>query len=242
MTLVIPNIQNGLWKESIANKDKFDHIIFLGNYFDSKNLFESIQNFKELMDSFNLDEIDPIEGKVELLLGGNDYQYISKDSKIPYNRYTETIRTLLNSLYIDNILTLYTYLTIKDTSYLFTHAGINYGWYKKYIKEYKLPEKIIYNPNRLFSKWKERMELIGNVGIINDEYFGYGSPLWSDIQEMLNFHKFSPWYQVFGNSQLSHIVSKETYNITYSEDFYCLDSKHTYIIDENGIRKYSSIT
>lgn len=72
--LVIPDIHGRtFWKEPIANKDEFDHIVFLGDYFDpypSESITQqvSINNFKELVNSFTEDEID---GKVEFLLGNH---------------------------------------------------------------------------------------------------------------------------------------------------------------------------
>ena len=70
--LVIPDIHGRtFWKEPIAHKDEFDHIVFLGDYFDpyldeSITQQKAIENFKELINSFTEEEL---ECKVEFLLG-----------------------------------------------------------------------------------------------------------------------------------------------------------------------------
>lgn len=72
--LVLPDIHGrDFWKKPIANKDKFDHIIFLGDYFDpypdeSITQQKAIENFKELVKSFTKEEL---EDKVEFLLGNH---------------------------------------------------------------------------------------------------------------------------------------------------------------------------
>lgn len=72
--LVLPDIHGRtFWKESLKYKDKFDHIIFLGDYFDpypSEGITpeEAVNNFKEILKTFTEDEI---ECKVEFLLGNH---------------------------------------------------------------------------------------------------------------------------------------------------------------------------
>ena len=51
--LVIPDLHGRtFWKEPIAHKEDFDHIVFLGDYFDpyhweSINQQDAIENFKD---------------------------------------------------------------------------------------------------------------------------------------------------------------------------------------------------
>lgn len=72
--LVLPDIHGRtFWKEPLKYKDKFDHIIFLGDYFDpypSEGITpeEAVNNFKEILKIFTEDEI---YGKVEFLLGNH---------------------------------------------------------------------------------------------------------------------------------------------------------------------------
>ena len=103
--LVIPDIHGRtFWKEPIVYKDEFDHIIFLGDYFDpySNELItqqDAIENFKELINSFTEEEL---EYKVEFLLGNHDGHYlydIPEASRIAKNpTINKEITSLLTNL------------------------------------------------------------------------------------------------------------------------------------------------
>ena len=133
--LVIPDIHGRtFWKEPIAHKKDFDHIVFLGDYFDpypneSITQQDAIENFKELINSFTEEEI---YDKVEFLLGNHDGHYlydIPEASRIAKNpTINKEITSLLIDLRYKDQLKINTWITIKNTTYLFTHAGINKDW------------------------------------------------------------------------------------------------------------------
>ena len=255
--LVIPDIHGRtFWKEPIAHKDEFDHIVFLGDYFDpyfNVTQQDAIENFKELVNSFTEEEIND---KVEFLLGNHDGHYlydIPEASRISKNPIiNKEITSLLINLRYKNQLKINTWITIKNTTYLFTHAGINKDWADRhpelcnvnysgmlYQKFNNSPTAIDLIPN-VYINW----ESIGEIGIYRGGWHNTGGPLWCDIREFITQPKFSPYYQIFGHTQLNNyitkdILKKENQNID-CEDFACLDCKKAFIIDENGIQEWHS--
>lgn len=246
--LVLPDIHGRtFWKEPLKYKDKFDHIIFLGDYFDpypSEGITpeEAVNNFKEILKTFTEDEI---ECKVEFLLGNHDGHYLydipeaSRIAKNPtINKEITSLLTNLRDKY--NQLILNTWITIENTTYLFTHAGINKEWFDSnsqvcdintpgLIKQYSIP-----------NNWAA----ISQVGRIRGG-FGAGGPLWDDVREFVNQPKFSPYYQIFGHTQLNDWVNKDKIKEMNKgkevscEDFACLDCRQAFVIDEKGIQPFN---
>ena len=255
--LVIPDIHGRtFWKKPIAHKKDFDHIVFLGDYFDpyfNVTQQDAIENFKELVNSFTEEEIND---KVEFLLGNHDGHYlydIPEASRIAKNpTINKEITSLLIDLRYKNQLKINTWITIKNTTYLFTHAGINKDWANRhpelcninysgmlYQKFNNSPTAIDLIPN-VYINWKS----IGEIGTYRGGWNNTGGPLWCDIREFITQPKFSPYYQIFGHTQLNNyitkdILKKENQNID-CEDFACLDCKKAFIIDENGIQEWHS--
>ena len=246
--LVLPDIHGRtFWKESLKYKDKFDHIIFLGDYFDpypSEGITqqEAIENFKELINSFTEEEL---EDKVEFLLGNHDGHYLydipeaSRLAKNPtINKEISSLLTNLRDKY--NQLILNTWITIENTTYLFTHAGINKEWFDSNSQVCDINTPGLIKQDSIPNNWVA----IAQVGRIR-EGFDAGGPLWDDVREFVNQPKFSPYYQIFGHTQLNDWVNKDKIKEMNKgkevscEDFACLDCRQAFVIDEKGIQPFN---
>lgn len=246
--LVLPDIHGRtFWKEPLKYKDKFDHIIFLGDYFDpypSEGITqqEAIENFKELINSFTEEEL---EDKVEFLLGNHDGHYLydipeaSRLAKNPtINKEITSLLTNLRDKY--NQLILNTWITIENTTYLFTHAGINKEWFDSNSQVCDINTPGLIKQDSIPNNWAT----ISQVGRIRGG-FGAGGPLWNDVREFVNQPKFSPYYQIFGHTQLNDWVNKDKIKEMNKgkevscEDFACLDCRQAFVIDEKGIQPFN---
>lgn len=250
--LVFPDIHGrSFWKDPLYYKDKFDYIIFLGNYFDPYpneviSPKEAVDNFKELLVSFTKDELDGISGKVEFLIGNHDAHYIIPEAPIS-SRYCKDINVrkdivnLLKYLQLHHQLILNTWITIKDITYLFTHAGINKEWFDNNPELCDINTPGLIKQDEISNNW----ESISQVGIIRGGY-GAGGPLWDDVREFINKPKFSPYYQIFGHTQLNDWVNKDKIKEMNKglevkcEDFACLDCRQAFVIDEKGIHTFEA--
>ena len=246
--LVLPDIHGRtFWKEPLKYKDKFDHIIFLGDYFDpypSEGITqqEAIENFKELINRFTEEEL---EDKVEFLLGNHDGHYlydIPKASRLAKNpTINKEITSLLTNLRDKyNQLILNTWITIENTTYLFTHAGINKEWFDSNSQVCDINTPGLIKQDSIPNNWAT----ISQVGRIRGG-FGAGGPLWNDVREFVNQPKFSPYYQIFGHTQLNDWVNKDKIKEMNKgkevscEDFACLDCRQAFVIDEKGIQPFN---
>lgn len=81
------------------------------------------------------------------------------------------------------------------------------------------------------------------VGIEEDGIV-LGGPLWCDIKEFISQPKFSPYYQIFGHTQLKNYITKDMLKKENPEidcdNFACLDCRKAFIIDENGIQEWKN--
>ena len=115
------------WEKIVQHNPDADQFIFLGDYFDSKELsvndinnnFDKIIKFKELNPN-----------KVHLLLGNHDYHYLhfTDSTYSGYNKQQDLIKDKLLSLIENNIL--YPVYNEKGTSIVYSHAGITKTWLK----------------------------------------------------------------------------------------------------------------
>ncbi len=126
--LVIPDLHgNSFWKELVSEKN-YRKIIFLGDYFDSRNfnigIADEIRNFLEILRFRNENA-----NKVEMLCGNHDLHYLhgifSKSSGYQFE-HSEKIERILQPLFDETILKICYYDDVSEM--LFSHAGISMKW------------------------------------------------------------------------------------------------------------------
>lgn len=131
MFCVIPDIHGRDFWELIKNNHKrYDKIIFLGDYFDSKEIdVESqIKNFKRIV-SFKLKHPE----KVELLLGNHDLHYLKcwKEIYTGFNfKKGLLITELLEKFFKKDLFK----LVFKKGDFLISHAGVTNTWLKEQLE------------------------------------------------------------------------------------------------------------
>ena len=138
MILIIPDIHGrNFWKKAVEeNMDKVDRIIFLGDYLDPYpwegiTRKEAISNFQEII-GFKSENRD----KVVLFVGNHDLAYIDKKNYIVRSRYDSSNARHIEEMFRSHrsFFQLAHEELIGDKRYLFTHAGLQIGWYKKHEK------------------------------------------------------------------------------------------------------------
>lgn len=113
------------WKDVLENEGDFDKLIFMGDYFDTRDDIpcnEWIDNFNEIV---ALKRADP--DKIVLLIGNHDYHYIRGVTET-YSGYTSVMRTDIQEV-LDINRDIMQMCFIHD-NFIFTHAGITNTWYK----------------------------------------------------------------------------------------------------------------
>ena len=227
--LIIPDIHGRtFWKEAIQ-KYPNSEIIFLGDYLDpypregiSQKM--ALENFKDIIDFAN--ESD----KCSLLLGNHDLHYmIDFDG----DRKDEDREVCIKELFINNLslFSLIKSLRINRKLYVFSHAPILERW----VRGTGLPCSPEFLISELNGKLQNLLDnkfyleyILNFISSYRGGFDSYGSPLWSDIRELvLDRNKILTGidFNVFGHTHLEEPI--------ITERFACLDTEHAYILSQD---------
>lgn len=213
--LIIPDIHGrDFWKEPCKNIDKFDKVIFLGDYHDPYPSQVSKDKSRHML----MDELVPFieehKDKIICIKGNHDCSYIYSPMANRFdNFHRDEIKSLLKRMPL--------YLAYKIDTYLFSHAGITVGWLKfnnltiEDILEDNVPAQALYQ-----------------VSEFRGGYDRYSSCVWCDVQEFARFNKPEGYYQVFGHTQGDQPIM--------AHEFACLDCRKAFMLDteEKTLREY----
>lgn len=244
--LIVPDVHGRqFWKEVLKYPDT--PVVFLGDYVAPYVQHENITNeqaidvFKEVLD-FRRENPD----RVTLLLGNHDMSYSVGialcDNRVD-NRNYETIRKLFWDK--KNVFQLTKGMAINNKNFLFSHAGYTKGWIEDSQNLFMTMDL-----NQIFSDWdylnkmnKSHSELLySNLKKLSFQrggWFDYGSPIWADVTEhaipQAQQPKETDWIQIFG-----HTWCKQALHGVCAYEWYMLDCKEVFYIDENGDVRYLS--
>lgn len=160
------------WKEVVNLNPDADHVVFIGDYFDSFNIPGDVQieNFKDIL-QFKKDNSE----KVVLLLGNHDFHYLSvADERYSgfQNGYFYTISRLLE----DNLE--HMQMAWSHNNYLFTHAGVTNTWLSEALGTRNFPEDISTVVNEIFKTQPRKFRFTPGVYHSNTGDDVTQSPIW----------------------------------------------------------------
>ncbi len=230
MILIIPDIHGrNFWKKAVEeNMDKVDRIIFLGDYLDPYpwegiTRKEAISNFQEIID-FKSENRD----KVVLFVGNHDLAYIDKKNYIVRSRYDSSNARHIEEMFRSHrsFFQLAHEELIGDKRYLFTHAGLQIGWYKKHEK--LIGELTVNGMNHLLGI-PSGIKALCEASWTRGGWDQFGSIVWNDVTDCgSHVNDELPWdRQVFGHSQQEeHPIITDTH--------VCLDCRKAFILNDDG--------
>ena len=221
--IIVPDVHGrSFWKKIKHIKDT--PIVFLGDYLDSYG-HEGISNEKAIENFKEIIEFAKENSNVVLLYGNHcvysynnvlDYMYYS--SRYDYDHAAEAFK-----LYDENR-ELFKYAHQID-NILFTHAGLTTKWIQAMELEGIVNEENIAHYLNAYGD-ESKMFLPG----MYRGGWGYGSPLWADLQEMYHWSAFADTdlIQIIGHTQLNN-----TGTYLSRRNFYCCDSREVFVFDGN---------
>ena len=246
--LIIPDIHcRDFWREPVKKvlSESNCKIVFLGDYTDPywddffnddcKPLFNHIKNGLELSQYAVTTLNDIIELKKQypdriiLLVGNHDCSYLIGKHICDCRRARGESLKELYKLFNDNrdLFQLAYEDYINGKHFIFSHAGIG----TKYSFDCFFEEVNEDNVVDLFNKaFKDDnygiMETLGNISLYRGGWTDYGSLVWADAREWVEFNNEAYGFSVVGHTQLS------THKII--DNFAFLDSKQCFLINEMG--------
>lgn len=228
--LVIPDLHgNSFWKELVSEKN-YRKIIFLGDYFDSRNfnigIEDEIRNFVEIL-LFK----DKNPSSVELLCGNHDLHYLrgifSKSSGYQFE-HSEKIENILQPLFDEKVLKICYYDRVSDT--LFSHAGISKKWlqnqqiqfsrkaFAKHSDSVEFDAEFISNQiNLLFHKNPQEFEYQEDEDDDGSGESAFQGPCWIRPYSLLR--NILPVSQVVGHTQQKEITKIK--NVWFTDTLNC---------------------
>ena len=259
--LVIPDVHGRtFWKTPVRKYlDHVDRVIFLGDYLDPyKDEAEEhypddvYQNFMEIIEL----KRQHME-KVVLLKGNHDEHYSSQTfkvisggtrvDKIHWGKYYQTFNDNSHLFKLAHL------EQVKDTPYLFTHAGLTAYWINKvnsklwHMSDNKVSvtdPDIIDKINQLDNSFVGQ-GLLAVVGRSRTLFGGEktGSVLWADIEEhpiptAPTAYGLNQVYQVFGHTR----IDPESGELCIFENIAMIDTQQCYMIDENSEKQIETLS
>ena len=230
MILCIGDIHGrNFWKKAVEeNMDKVDRIIFFGDYLDPYpwegiTRKEAISNFQEII-GFKSENRD----KVVLFVGNHDLAYIDKKNYIVRSRYDSSNARHIEEMFRSHrsFFQLAHEELIGDKRYLFTHAGLQIGWYKKHEK--LIGELTVNGMNHLLDI-PNGIKALCEASWSRGGWDQFGSIVWNDVTDCgSHVNDELPWdRQVFGHSQQEeHPIITDTH--------VCLDCRKAFILNDDG--------
>lgn len=136
------------WKEIIKN-EKYDRVVFVGDYFDSFEFSSEVQ-IENFMEIIKFKEENP--ENVILLIGNHDYHYTSFTNE-RYSGFQNKNMFLIRNLIMSAISQKMLQMCYKHEDIIFTHAGVTKTWAKENdIDVNNIEESIndlfLYKPNK----------------------------------------------------------------------------------------------
>lgn len=195
--LVIGDIHGqSVWKQLVYNTE-FDHVIFMGDYFDSFNIpiQAQLENFQDIL-QYKRDNPQT----VTLLFGNHDFHYMVDDEM--YSGFNVVTKLGIEYILKDCIKNDELVLCCSFDKYLFSHAGVSKVWVEnKNIDTDNLVQSVNdilkFTPRRLcFSenlptKMSERIDYTGDNRT--------QSPIWIRPHSLLG-SMLEGYYQVVGHT------------------------------------------
>lgn len=226
------------WKQAIEAHPEAEHIIFIGDYFDSFDIsgVEQLHNFNEII-RFK----EESDKNVVMLIGNHDHHYIITDET--YSGYQPAMRWDFNDALKKNMHHLQ--IAYRQGEFIFSHAGISPVWmddtFYTVLEESWSKETMIDQLNDLYK---------ARPGLFNFSHKGWDpsgdsveqGPLWIRPRSLIRSNKADGglkkrFIQVVGHTQVEDIFkSFEATEKAMGSRYYLIDAMDHggYAIIEDG--------
>jgi hypothetical protein len=200
------------WKDHVGKK-QYDHVVFIGDYFDSFNLSvqSQIYNFNEIV---NFKQSNP--DNVTLLAGNHDFHYMIDDEM--YSGFNSSIKFAMQYRLLDMVKDGTITMAHSIGKYLFSHAGISEKWCENQ-GEFINYDDLVNSINDLFKFTPRRFTFSENTPKnMSDRVSYYGdnntqSPIWIRPKSLSDNMVKGGWHQIVGHTHDNKIMFHENLTI-----------------------------
>src|SRR5680860_961355 len=180
--------------------DRYDRIVFLGDYVDSP-----YQSEKGILENFNavIQFKKSLPEKVILILGNHDIHYLHYP-KYSCSGFDPLLQVPLTDIYNNNYDLFQVAYQIQN--HLFSHAGISFPWYEKFqlfLENTSLNKELedLDSLAEIFNAVEKssHRDILHQVGVRRGGTEEYGGMTWADRQELW-YHPLEGYHQVVGHN------------------------------------------
>lgn len=232
--IIIPDIHGRwFWQQPVKENLGKEQILFLGDYLDPYHgeRISSEQAFRQLEYLVEFKQLHPDD--ITLLLGNHDIHYLTPMGR--GSRFDYVHGAWYNMFFRQHadLFQLACETEAGGRKYLFSHAGILAGWIERHRKDLDgaTPQTVSRVLNDMWLDHSTWLTLFSILADIPESRWGsapYGSPVWSDVQDMRTDAPELPgYYQIFGHSQQPGLPVINDY-------FACLDCRRAFRLRDNG--------
>jgi hypothetical protein len=216
-TLVLGDIHGHNSWVDIVNKERFDKIVFLGNYFDSHN--KSISSEDQYYNYKAIRELKlSLKDDCILLLGNHDYHYLHEGPM--YSGYKPFTYNMVHDLLVDDYSNKMIVPIHMMDNIILSHAGISSVWMRDIAKLQNI-EDINKLPLEYFD-----FNTVGGFNPYGDSITQ--SPIWIRPKSLLQ-SRVEGYKQIVGHTTLSSPMNDS--DIWFND----LLPSHYIIIEDNNI-------
>lgn len=190
------------WKE--IDPSKYDKIIFVGDYCDSYT-HSDVEIESNLLNIIELKKNNP--DKVVLLLGNHDIHYMFLSEGYEGSGFRPSMAINLNMIFRHHKDLFQIAFQIEN--YLWSHAGVSFGWYDYNKKEIEdIAERfdtinLADTFNHMLLKSENR--ILQQVGRKRDGRYSFGGIVWADRSETREQY-IDGYHQIVGHTPINTIT------------------------------------
>lgn len=204
--LIIPDVHGrDFWMEPCKQIDKFDKVIFLGDYHDPYLFQVSQDKSRHRLRDQLVPFVNEHKDKVVCLMGNHDGNYVIGEMADRMDMFhSDEIRNLLKQMDLK--------LAHLEGDTLFTHSGVLPAW----LKDANITLDDVLNDT-------VPDDALMMVSPRRGGWSSAGSCIWGDVREYSMNKRIKGIYQIFGHTQMDAPV--------ITPEFACLDCRKAFVLD-----------
>lgn len=228
--LIVPDVHGRrFWEPALQFPGQ---VVFLGDYVDPypEDGIGDDETYENLLNIIDFKEANA--ERVTLLIGNHELGYF--DTIFKNSRSNHTYYSIFNEIFAGKNTRDLFHVCKQVDKYLFSHAGVSCGWYKRHFRE--LMRCGVSIEEQLNNYFLDSKMAFDELGPSRGGSYPFGSPLWADLSEI--WYETKPFdpniFQIAGHTR----CEDAQINIHIAG----LDTKQLYLLKNDELESFRTLT